>query len=148
MQTPEFLALLDSRVTLGATAKGRSSSKAICRVLQGSLGYIIGGGLYPGGLHIGSRFNRSDGPSRNRPVPEPSKDEPAWLPALRQGNYGQFDLHLMASQFPRCAGRWLRLLLLLCGDIERNPGPWQQASKVKAPRGALDIVCRVCTSDL
>ena len=133
------LALLDSRVTLGATAKGRSSSKAICRVLQGSLGYIIGGGLYPGGLHIGSKFNRSDGPSRNRPVPEPSKDEPAWLPALREGNFDQFDLHLMASQFPRCAGRWLRLLLLLSGDIERNPGPWQQASKAKAPRGALDM---------
>lgn len=47
-----ILALLDSRVTLGATAKGRSSSRAICRVLQGSLAYIIGGGLYPGGLHI------------------------------------------------------------------------------------------------
>eukprot|EP00435_Cladocopium_sp_Y103_P041501 s2013_g11.t1 len=134
-----ILALLDSRVTLGATAKGRSSSKAICRVLQGSLGYIIGGGLYPGGLHIGSKFNRSDGPSRNRPVPAPSKDEPAWLLALRQGKYDQFDLHLMSSQFPRCAGRWLRLLLLLCGDIEPNPGPWQQAQRVKLPRGALDM---------
>ena len=63
------VALLDSRVTLGASAKGRSSSRAICRVLQGSLGYIIGGCLYPGGLHIGSKLNRSDGPSRNRPVP-------------------------------------------------------------------------------
>ena len=61
-----ILALLDSRVTLGATSKGRSSSKALCRVLQGSLGYILGGGLYPGGLHICSAKNRSDGPSRNR----------------------------------------------------------------------------------
>lgn len=70
------LALLDSRVTLGATSKGRSSSTALCRVLQGSLGYILGGGLYPGGLHICSAKNRSDGPSRNKPVPPRSKDEP------------------------------------------------------------------------
>lgn len=61
------LALLDSRVSLGATAKGRSSSRAICRVLQGSLGYILGGCLYPGGLHICSSKNRSDAPSRGRP---------------------------------------------------------------------------------
>lgn len=44
------IGLLDSRVTLGAAAKGRSSSYAISRVLQGSLGYIIGGNLYPGGF--------------------------------------------------------------------------------------------------
>ena len=37
-----LLGLLDSRVTLGATAKGRSSSFALSRVLQGSLGYVIG----------------------------------------------------------------------------------------------------------
>ena len=40
-----ILSLLDSRVTLGATSKGRSSSRAICRVLQGSLGYVLGGCL-------------------------------------------------------------------------------------------------------
>ena len=80
-----FITLLDSRVTLGATSKGRSSSRALCRVLQGSLGYIIGGGLYPGGLHICSSKNRSDAPSRNRPVPPPSKEEPRWLTDLRAG---------------------------------------------------------------
>ena len=43
-----FVGILDSRVTLGAAAKGRSSSFAISRVLQGALRYVIGGGLYPG----------------------------------------------------------------------------------------------------
>ncbi|OLP74955.1 hypothetical protein AK812_SmicGene45344, partial [Symbiodinium microadriaticum] len=32
-------------------------------------------------------------------------------------------------------GRWLRLLLLLAGDVERNPGPFHDG----APRGALDL---------
>eukprot|EP00435_Cladocopium_sp_Y103_P010900 s2474_g2.t2 len=130
--------LLDSRVTLGASAKGRSSSRAICRVLQGSLGYIIGGGLYPGGLHIGSKLNRSDGPSRNRPVPPPSKESPCWLEELRKGDSRRFDLVVTACQYPKNAARWLRFLLLLCGDIEPHPGPRKDRA-CRGPRGALDL---------
>lgn len=63
-----FVGLLDSRVTIGATAKGRSSSFAISRILQGSLAYIVGSDLYPGCIHCNSKDNRSDGPSRGRPV--------------------------------------------------------------------------------
>lgn len=87
-----ILGLLDSRVTLGATAKGRSSSPALTHVLQGALGYVLGGCLYPGGLHIMSEKNRSDGPSRNRPVPPASKSAPRWLTSLRAGNTDDFDL--------------------------------------------------------
>lgn len=118
-----ILGLLDSRVTLGATAKGRSSSESITRVLQGSLGYILGGCLYPGGLHVCSSKNRGDGPSRNRPMPGPSKEAPFWLQQLRKGKHEAFDAVLASAQFTRNAARWLRLLLLLGGDIERNPGP-------------------------
>ena len=132
------LALLDSRVTLGATSKGRSSSKALCRVLQGSLGYILGGGLYPGGLHICSAKNRSDGPSRNRPVPPRSKDAPDWLVALRDRDYSKFDKIVLASRFTKLEARWLRFLLLLGGDIERNPGPVRPAG-ARGPRGPLDL---------
>ena len=35
----------------------------------------------------------------------------------------------------RLRGRWLRLLLLLAGDVERNPG----SVTFRAPRGALDL---------
>ena len=42
--------LFDSRVTFGAGAKGRSSSAALNRIQQGSLGYVLGGGLYLGPL--------------------------------------------------------------------------------------------------
>ena len=40
--------LIDSRVTIGAGAKGRSSSAALSRIQQGSLAYVLGGGLYLG----------------------------------------------------------------------------------------------------
>ena len=136
-----LLGLLDSRVTLGATAKGRSSSFAISRVLQGSLGYILGGGLYPGGLHVESSKNRSDGPSRNKPTPGASKECPVWLQELRAGRFEAFDMALAAASFPKVAGRWVKMLLLLCGDIERNPGPWSpptRGSVQRAPRGPLD----------
>jgi len=135
------VALLDSRVTLGATSKGRSSSRAICRVLQGSLGYILGGCLYPGGIHIASAKNRSDPPSRNRPVAPPSKESPAWLDDLRASRFDRFDRVLEASNYSGSAQLWLRLLLLLAGDIERNPGPRQQGRR-RGPnlsRGDLDL---------
>ena len=35
---------------------------------------------------------------------------------------------------PRVAGRWLRLLLLIAGDVERNPGP-----RNNKQRGELDL---------
>ena len=43
-----IVSFLDSRVTMGAAAKGRSSSKALSRILRTSLGYIIGDPLGTG----------------------------------------------------------------------------------------------------
>ena len=133
-----ILSLLDSRVTLGATSKGRSSSRAICRVLQGSLGYVLGGCLCPGGFHIASGKNRSDAPSRNRPVPAPTKKIPTWLSDLRSGGFDRFDRILESAKWTKLAARWLRFLLLLAGDIERNPGPGFQP-KPRTPRGQLSM---------
>eukprot|EP00439_Symbiodinium_sp_Y106_P019028 s5802_g2.t1 len=130
-----LLGLIDSRVLLGASAKGRSSSGSLSRVLQGSVPYLLGGGLYPGGLHVYSSKNRSDGPSRGRAVAPPTKAFPRWLCDLMSGDYRRFDIAVAAAGFPKLAGRWLRLLLLLGGDIERNPGP----TKPLVPRGALDL---------
>ena len=71
--------------TLGAAAKGRSSSRALSRILRSSLGYVLGSGLYPGGIHCRSAWNRADGPSRDHAVPGPSKLCPKWLSDLRDG---------------------------------------------------------------
>ena len=76
------LALLDSKVTIGAVAKGRSSSPALSRVLQGALPYALGAGLYSGNLHVYSAMNRADGPSRNRPVDPPSRGILLWYEDL------------------------------------------------------------------
>ena len=130
-----FVGLLDSRVTIGASAKGRSSSFAISRVLQGSLGYIIGSELYelyPGCIHCSSKDNRSDGPSRDRSIEPPTKAPPRWLTELGSGRTQTFDICVESSRFSKNPARWLRLLLLLGGDIERNPGP-------KMHRGPLDL---------
>lgn len=136
------VSFLDSRVTMGAAAKGRSSSKSLSRILRSSLGYIIGGCLYPGTLHCRSSWNRADGPSRDRAVPGPSRPRPAWLLALEQGDTGPFDKMIELARWTRPVGRWIRILLLLSGDIEQNPGPkfGGAAERSYTPRGELDLL--------
>ncbi len=126
------IGLLDSRVTIGAAAKGRSSSAALSRILKGCVGYLIAGNIYPGLLHCSSSKNRSDGPSRDRDIEPPTKELPQWLLELQTRNTRPFDLVVASSRYGRVASRWLRLLLLLGGDIERNPGPGRD-------RGPLDL---------
>eukprot|EP00434_Breviolum_minutum_P038864 symbB.v1.2.034483.t1/scaffold4460.1/size39461/2 len=102
-----------------------------------------------GGLHVESGKNRSDGPSRNRPVPAPSKETPGWLTALRRGNYDPFDAVLSSAFFARGPGRWVRFLILLCGDVERNPGPFPDTMKGRhdrMPRGPLDSTVGFATA--
>ena len=131
-QRSRAVGLIDSRVLLGASSKGRSSSDALGRVLRSSLPYVLGGALYPGGLHVYSAKNRADGPSRDRPVPPPSNDLPLYLD-LTRGDTRRFDICVASSRVPKNAARWLRMLLLLGGDIEPSPGPLQR------PHGPLDL---------
>ena len=133
-----FVGLLDSRVTIGASAKGRSSSGAISRVLQGSLAYTLGSGLYPGCMHCSSADNRSDGPSRDRPIAPPSRATPEWVSDLLEGRTAKFDSVVAASRVSRNPARWLRFLLMLCGDIHPNPGP-PKAGSSRMPRGPMDL---------
>ena len=120
---------------MGAAAKGRSSSRALSRILRGSLGYVLGGALYPGALHCRSAWNRADGPSRDTGVPGPTKEMPPWLSDLQAGKVQRFDVTTKSAFWRNPLGRWVRLLLLLCGDVEENPGP----VKKYEPRGELDM---------
>ena len=110
----------DSRVVLGASAKGRSSSAALNAPLRKALPYLLGGDLYPGGLHTRSELNPADDPSRDRPVRSPLRERPAWLGDLAAGSYARFDAVVGSSAVPRLLGRWVRLLLLLGGDLEHH----------------------------
>lgn len=130
-----LLGLIDSRVLLGAAAKGRSASAALCRVLRSTVPYVLGSALYPGGLHVYSAKNRADGPSRGSRPLAPSKPWPPWLVGLASGDTRLFDLVCASAAVPRRLGRWVRLLLLLAGDVERNPGPRHSGG----PRGRLDL---------
>ena len=127
-----LLGLLDSRVTLGAAAKGRSSSRALSHILKTSLGYVLGSELYPGGLHVRSAWNRADGPSRDGPVPPPTCKVPPWLEKLQGGDDSLFEVMIESARWTRPVGRWVRLLLLMAGDVEPNPGPERPCGPGKA----------------
>lgn len=79
--------------------------------------------MYPGHLHCYSADNPADNPSRDREVSAPSRKVPGWFEKLSDGDFTAFDAVVEAAQAPKIAARWLRFLLLLGGDIERNPGP-------------------------
>ena len=56
--------LVDSTNTVGANAKGRSSSAALNHCMRPLIPYLLGGDLYLGLLRIGTRCNPADDPSR------------------------------------------------------------------------------------
>ena len=89
--------LTDSRVALGAMAKGRSSSAPLNAVMRGMLPYILGGGLYPGMLHVSSEANRADGPSRQGPLTGPTREVPPWVSEVADGEYKRFDAVLAGA---------------------------------------------------
>ena len=97
-----MVALLDSRVTIGASEKGRSSSYALSRVLQGTIPYVVGSGLYPGCLHCYSADNKADEPSRDKPVRPRSFPFPAWLVRLQAGDPWVFDQVVQRSSHASC----------------------------------------------
>ena len=133
-----LVGILDSRVTMGAAAKGCSSSPALSRILRSSLSYVFGSGLYPGALHCRSAWNRADGPSRDGEAHPPSRPKPSWLEELERGRPRLFDCMVESARWTRPVGRWYRLLLLLAGDIEENPGPESKSSYT--PRGELNLL--------
>lgn len=133
-----LVGFLDIRVTMGAAAKGRSSSKALSRILRSTVPYILGSCLYPGSLHCRSQWNRADAPSRGADVTGPSRPVPPWLQAFQEGDFELFDLMVTSSTWVRPIGRWFRLLLLLAGDVERNPGPSKAQEYIA--RGVLNLL--------
>ena len=136
-----ILGLLDSRVTMGAAAKGRSSSQALSRILRSSLGYIIGGGLYPGTLHCRSAWNRADGPSRDREVRGPSRPLAPWLVSLQAGDAAPFDEMVALAKWSRPVGRWIRLLLLMAGDVDRTLDHVAKLLLIESIRPEASLIC-------
>ena len=82
---------LDSSVTVGSPAHGRSSSRAFARTQQQVLPYAIGGGLYFAGLQTPTKIHRADDPTRFRRARAPDFPAQAWLEQLQQGDFRGLD---------------------------------------------------------
>ena len=113
--------LQDSRVVLGCNAKGRSSSSSLNYHMSKVLPFAFGGNVYFGNLQVPSAFNPADDPSRHKPLRAASFEQPRWLSDLLEDDRRKFDAVKIADHFIKPLGGWVRLLLMLCGDIEYHP---------------------------
>jgi hypothetical protein len=65
--------LCDSRVVVGAYAKGRSSSKHMNHRLRAHLPWRLAGNIALSNLWVSTDCNPADYPSRDKPIPQPSQ---------------------------------------------------------------------------
>lgn len=80
--------LCDSRVVVGAYAKGRSSSKQMNHRLRSSLPWSLAGDISLCNLWVSTDCNPADHPSRNKPIPPPKPavhPDPLLDPQLLRG---------------------------------------------------------------
>lgn len=56
-------------------------------------------------------------------MPGTTQEKPFWLQALEIGDVQPFDEMIELAKWSRPIGRWIRVLLVVAGDVERNPGP-------------------------
>ena len=76
--------LCDSRVVVGAYAKGRSSARAINRRLKSCLALSLGAGIHLINVWVPTDKNPADYPSRNRKIPHPEPGVPDPLLTLEE----------------------------------------------------------------
>ena len=120
-----LVVLQDSMVTLGATAKGRSSSEPLNKVLRQSMSLQLAKNIYPRGVHCPTWALRADDPSRSRSVTPARAALPAWFLALRTGRLEEAqDAIDDCSGTPRSWNRWLLFAsaALLSADGDPEPG--------------------------
>ena len=77
-----FLQGIDSLVTVGAAAKGRSSSWRLNSVMRRCTADILLGRLFPGEVYVPTELNPADCPTRGKspPAERPAEAWPSWLP--------------------------------------------------------------------
>ncbi len=131
------LVLQDSRVIIGASSKGRSSSSALNAEYLKTLPYVLGGCLYPSYFYVPSADNPADDQSRQRHVRRASMPNPQWLLDLLGGNPRRFDIVVKADKYRSPLNRWARFLgLLALKTFAPGPGatasPQSSASSVAA----------------
>lgn len=114
----------DSRVNLGALAKGRSPSRMLNGLLRTESPYILGKNLRISGAHFPTWSLRADAPSRQRPVEPARAALPPWFWFLKSGNV-QRALPVLdcAEGLPRACNRWWVLLAICCCNLPTATAP-------------------------
>eukprot|EP00435_Cladocopium_sp_Y103_P013731 s39_g3.t1 len=102
--------LVDSNVVKCAASKGRSSSKALSRLLSRLAALSVIGGIYVVFGFAPTRLNPADDPTRDCVLRAP-------IPGLDFAAWDRFDLYNLAClpKLRRWASNWVRLVILLLG---------------------------------
>ena len=108
--------LVDSRVVLGAAAKGRSASRALNSILSRLIPVLLGSDFYPGFDFVPTRLNPSDAPSRRVPLRSPRAFPPSWL---QDAIEGKLDPLVTLSRAPRQNRKWASWARLILGQAAK-----------------------------
>ena len=104
--------LVDSHVSRSVVMKGRSSSKALKRLLRMIASICLAYGLYPAGRFCPTRLNPSDHPTRDSPLPAPCQ-------SLFAGAEPEKLAWVLSStaKLKRWTANWARLVLLVLPSV-------------------------------
>ncbi|CAE7435814.1 unnamed protein product [Symbiodinium microadriaticum] len=102
-----FNVLVDSSVTLGSHAKGRSSARLLGPSLRQVGATLVAGGLYPAWHYAPTRLNPADDPTRDQPCRSAA--------GLQLAGLCSPQLLVVFSGLTKPRANWLRLFLVL-GD--------------------------------
>ena len=77
---------IDSQVTIGCVAKGRSASPRLNQLLEKSIPDVLGSQSYAAPLYFPSHLNPADDPTRGSAVRGPAMETPGWWLRLLEGD--------------------------------------------------------------
>ena len=105
-----LLELLDSRVSIGALAKGRSASTLLNDELRAAMPETVSRDLYFGYLFAPSRLNPGDAPSRLMPLPRiVGGGVPAWAQKISESDFTDFEKLLRLPCQSKSTAGWALL---------------------------------------
>eukprot|EP00435_Cladocopium_sp_Y103_P071851 s87_g38.t1 len=96
-----YIHLQDSQVSLAAITKGRSSSRAINKLLKSSVPWHVGSNNRSFGAYVRSKKNPADDPTRRVRIRRPVRPPADWLVGLTQGHTEEFDEMLLSQSADR-----------------------------------------------
>ncbi|CAE7335394.1 Khsrp, partial [Symbiodinium sp. CCMP2456] len=132
---------IDSQVTIGCIAKGRSASPRLNQLLARSIPEVLGFQSYPAPLYFPSKLNPSDDPTRGLAVRGPAMELPSWWLRVLEGDPSELDRVMKQSGFGPGDQDFDQDLLYLLGGAEASVLQSANARRVEASKAPF-----VCAS--